>query len=419
MGRALLKSRIAVQAVGLRKVGLRAGWLLAMAGCAADVRPGSAVVADASGGDSAVTATGPITGPLKWHVKDRSVTLEWEEDEFLYHCLDIVQPHAGKADTALAFCPATAGQTSVTLGDVDGQGQMLPGVDYKWQAVQGFVPGAATWRLRGGQDPIGKKLAVSHGTLRIGQHFNGPCQGQADHFVGLTEWNDKPPVTMNITAQVSQAARKGIEIITPGVLVETANAQSSPGPSGSSSLKFQYTFTQRGMYTVEVNNTGGGAILNCAVYVDADVPLAPVEVSGGSGLPDAPSDEKLASFRKKLLELTNAERAKVGLGALLLDDKLNEIAQFHSDDMSKQDYFGHDDPKGNGPGERATEFGYAGGIGENIAADLSIEGAHNGLFWSAGHRGNMLNQAWTRAGFGIAKAADNKTMLVTENFGDQ
>ncbi len=421
MGRALLKSRIAAQADSLRKVGLRVGWLLALASCAADLRPGSAYVGDASagdsatGGDAAVTATGPITGPLKWHIKNRAVTLEWEEDEHLYHCLDIVQPRPGKpTPLKVSFCPPKPAQTSVTLGDADDQGHPLPGIDYQWIAMQDFVPGAATWSVRGGMEPTGKKVDVSQGTMTIGQHFNGPCQGKADFFVGLTEFNDKPPVTMDITANVSQPARKAIDLITPGILVESVNAQ------GTSALKFKYTFKQRGMYTVEVNNTGGGAILNCAVYIDADVPLAPVEVTGGSGLVDAPSAEKLATMRKKLLDLTNAERAKVGLAALELDDKLNEIAQFHSDDMSKQGYFAHNDPAGNGPGERAIQFGYSGGIGENLAANMSLEGAHNGLFWSAGHRGNMLSKSWKHAGFGIAKApAPNKTMLVTENFGDQ
>jgi uncharacterized protein YkwD len=99
-----------------------------------------------------------------------------------------------------------------------------------------------------------------------------------------------------------------------------------------------------------------------------------------------------------------------------LNDKLNEIAQYHSDNMSKLDFFGHTDPMGMGPGERAKEFGFTDPIGENIAMDSSVEGAHNGLFWSAAHRSNMLGKTWGRVGFGFAKSAKDKSILVTENF---
>ena len=124
----------------------------------------------------------------------------------------------------------------------------------------------------------------------------------------------------------------------------------------------------------------------------------------------------LAALRAKLLTLTNAERAKVGLAPLVLDDKLNQVAQYHSDDMAKRNYFGHGDPDGLGPQERATKFGFTDPVGENIAAAQSAEGAHNGLYWSAGHRANMLGKGWGRVGFGIAKSSKDTTMLVTENF---
>lgn len=393
------------------------GWLavawLSLPACTSTVASASSAAADASGDGAAADPNLPIVGPLTVHVQNRAVTLGWDEDEYLYHCLDVSQERPGKSPAKVSFCPPGPGQHTLTLGGTDDKNHPLPGVDYQWTAVQDFTVGPATWTLRGGTQATGPKTEVSHGTLRIGPHFDGPCDSDVAHAAGLVEWHAAPPVTLDVTVQVQTPARNEVDITTPGILVDAVTAQ------GSSSLHFKYTFANKGMYTVEVNDTGGGAILNCAVYVGADVPLAPVEVHGGKGLLDAPSPQQLASMRQQLLDLTNAERAKVGRGPLALDDKLNASAQYHSDDMGLRNYFAHQDPDGKGPSERAAEKGYKGGVGENIASDLSIPGAHNGLFWSAGHRANMLAPGWVHVGFGVAKAKNAANMLVTENFGDQ
>lgn len=376
-------------------------------GCTSAPPQSGAAAADAHG-DTTTALT-----ELVVKVKDRSVILQWEEDEYLYHCLVLHQIRAGKKPADVTFCPTKIAGTTLTIGDLG-----KPGVDYGWTAVQDFTLGPATWTLRGMSTLGGVKKDVSSGSLRIGPHFNGACTSADAQTTGLIEWHKSPPVTLDVSVLLGTAARSEVAISTPGILVESVTGAGGTAPGAT--LQFKYTFTQTGMYTVEVNNTGGGAIVNCAVYVGADVPLAPVEIDGGIGLNAKPDDGQLATMRTKLLNLTNAERAKVGLAALVLADKLNEIAQFHSDDMSVRNFFGHDDPDGNGPGDRAAKFGYSGGIGENIASSMSVEGAHNGLYWSAAHRSNMLGKSWITVGFGIAKAANpSKNLLVTENFGDQ
>lgn len=45
-----------------------------------------------------------------------------------------------------------------------------------------------------------------------------------------------------------------------------------------------------------------------------------------------------------------------------LDNKLNEIAQAHSEDMRDYDYFGHINKAGEGPEERIKKFNYSGAI---------------------------------------------------------
>lgn len=44
---------------------------------------------------------------------------------------------------------------------------------------------------------------------------------------------------------------------------------------------------------------------------------------------------------QELLELVNAERAKVGVAPLVIDERLNKSAQMKADDMVKYNYFGH------------------------------------------------------------------------------
>jgi len=368
--------------------------------------PPSVAAADAGGSDA-----GTPQGALQVEVQNRAVTLRWEEDEWQFHCLTLRQNRADKAKPVEGvFCVKKSTQTTLTIGD----NPAAPGVDFSWSAVGEFGHGPATWKLRGGTQYGLTPNDVAQGTLTLGPHFNGPCSGAGATATGLTEWHAKAPVKLDIAVVVSVAARQNVDIATPEIWIDSVTAKGSPAPGGT--LAFSYTFDTPGMYTVEVNNQGGGAILNCAVYVGAAVPLIPVEITGGAGLSGPPSPTQLAAMRKKLLDLTNQERETVGLGPLVLDDKLNEIAQYHSQQMADENFFGHTDKKGMGPGERAKLHGFAGPVGENIASNGSVEGAHNGLYWSAAHRSNMLGKTWGRAGFGFAKGADSKNILVTENF---
>ena len=382
--------------------------VLILAACASDPAP-----LQKSAPSTPVPTGAVLTGPLTARVKNRAVILQWEEDEYQYHCLTLTQDRPGKTKPAeLVICPNDSGRTTITIGDTPGQ----DGVDYAWTSMNDFGVGPATWQLRGGGAyGKGNQNDVAKGTLKLGPHFDGACQSQDVEVTGLFEWQDKAPVTLDLAFKLGTAARGEIDITTPEIWVDQITAKGSTSAGGTLSLS--YTFDTAGMYTIELNNPGGGAILNCAVYVGAAIPLIPVEVSGGKGLTDAPTPAMLTTMRGQLLDLLNAARATVGDKPLALDDKLNEIAQYHSDDMGKRDYFAHQDPDGLGPGERATKFGFSGPIGENIASDLSVAGANNGLYWSAGHRSNMLAKDWGRVGLGFAKAAGaSNNIVVTENF---
>lgn len=347
-------------------------------------------------------------------MQDGTTLIQWPEDEWPFHCVRLTQQVAGQAKPlTVPLCNKAEGRSKVVIG-----GAQSDKIDFAWSVMQGFKIGPAKWTLEGGAKNWGvTPNLLGSGTVQLGPHFGGPCQTATTTATGLDEWQFTAPAKLDVSVKLGEAARSDVDITKPDIWVDSVPATGSTAKGGT--IKFSYTFAKPGMYTVEVNNTGGGAILNCAVYVAADLPLIPVEVGGGAGLSGPPSETQLATFRQKLLDLTNAERAKVGLAALQLDDTLNKIAQYHSDDMGTQGYFAHESPSGEGPGDRAKKFGWAKGIGENIASNMSIDGAHNGLFWSAGHRKNMLGQGYKFAGFGVAKAkGDSNNMLVTENFGD-
>lgn len=378
------------------------------AGCSDSAGGGGATTAVDAGSDSAGAQAS--MGDLTVAVKDGQMTLGWPEDEWPIHCLVFRQAKGTKqAETIL--CSKETGQRSVTVGPEAGKN----GADYAWTATKDFVEGTATWELRGGNTWGSTPHSVAKGTAAIGPRFDGPCSTATTKATGLEQWHPKGPVKLDISVQLGEAARSEVDFCTPEIWVDTVAAKGSPSPGGT--ISFSYTFDTPGMYTVEVNNTGGGAILNCAVYVGGALPFVSVSVTGGPGLQADPDDAQLASYRQKLLDLTNAERQKVGRPPLKLNDTLNQMAQYHSQDMGAKGYFGHDSPSGESVGDRAKKFGWTKGVGENIASSASIAGAHNGLYWSAGHRANMLS-TWSVVGFGIAKDGKGTNMLVTENFGE-
>jgi uncharacterized protein YkwD len=70
--------------------------------------------------------------------------------------------------------------------------------------------------------------------------------------------------------------------------------------------------------------------------------------------------------------LLNLLRTQSIINPVYLDDKLSQIAQAHSDDMRKFNYFSHTNLANEGPANRARKFGFYGAIGENIVQSDSL-----------------------------------------------
>ena len=108
------------------------------------------------------------------------------------------------------------------------------------------------------------------------------------------------------------------------------------------------------------------------------------------------------AFEKKVMEIVNAERKKVGKPAMTWDANLARAARYHAADMATEGYFEHDsfdvekgvEKKVCSTFERIGKFGK--GYAENIAAGSSSpEGAMEQWMNSPGHKRNILSDNTT------------------------
>ncbi|KAJ2083934.1 hypothetical protein H4R24_000464 [Coemansia sp. RSA 988] len=104
---------------------------------------------------------------------------------------------------------------------------------------------------------------------------------------------------------------------------------------------------------------------------------------------------------KDMLDEVNNIRAEVGRAPLKLDDRLNSMAQAHSDYQKSISKMTHDDPAGS-LGKRCTDYGVKwSGVAENVAWNYKdVSAAVKGWRKSDGHYKNMIGD-FTIVGFGV------------------
>ena len=178
-------------------------------------------------------------------------------------------------------------------------------------------------------------------------------------------------------------------------------------------------------------------------------PKDPVELEP---LPQMPGGTVVLEWESH--RIINEMRTERGRRPLIWDSSLTEIARAHSSDMMKNGFFSHDNLKGQDPTDRGRIAGYpcrkshSVGLGENIltghfsqstnpfiivrawwnnqsADDLRLREqakkqideakvAVQNLMDSPGHRENILDQSYDRAGIGAA--FQDETYYLTQNF---
>lgn len=109
-----------------------------------------------------------------------------------------------------------------------------------------------------------------------------------------------------------------------------------------------------------------------------------------------------AAAEAEVLKLVNEERAKVGCSALAANSSLTGLAESFSGDMAARDFFGHTDPDGATPWDRAAKAGVTDLGGENIARGQADAAAVMQAWMSSpGHRANILNCDFKTLGVGV------------------
>ncbi len=114
-------------------------------------------------------------------------------------------------------------------------------------------------------------------------------------------------------------------------------------------------------------------------------------------------------FRHQFLQQVNIARAKgrkcgkeyfPAASPLILNDKLNQAAQKHSQDMFKHQFLEHLSSNGDTLAERIHKANYAWrAVAENIAHNQeSIGQVVNDWLSSPGHCSNMMSRAYTQTG---------------------
>lgn len=140
-------------------------------------------------------------------------------------------------------------------------------------------------------------------------------------------------------------------------------------------------------------------------------------------------------FERHMLDLINAERAKVGAPPLRLEQNLNASAEAHSLWMLRTDTFSHTGVGDSSATERMRDagFDFSGSwrSAENIAIQSErgpdgilddVENLHVSLMNSSGHRANILNPALEYIGIGVELGDFNyssgrfESVIVTQNF---
>ncbi|MFJ8258140.1 CAP domain-containing protein [Peribacillus asahii] len=127
----------------------------------------------------------------------------------------------------------------------------------------------------------------------------------------------------------------------------------------------------------------------------------------------AETNTSVSAFEKKVVELTNAERAKQGLAPLTLDTELSKVARAKSQDMKDKNYFDHNSPTYGSPFDMMKSFGISyKSAGENIAqGQTTPEQVVQAWMNSQGHRENIMNSSFTHIGVGYVASGNYWTQM--------
>jgi uncharacterized protein YkwD len=109
-----------------------------------------------------------------------------------------------------------------------------------------------------------------------------------------------------------------------------------------------------------------------------------------------------------MVDAINEVRKQNGAKPLVFSTMLAELAQRQARAMVSHDTMSHDFGPGLDLRDRATDVGYHGPIGENVAAgQRTVEDTITAWMNSPGHRYTLLSDMWTSVGMVVASGKPN------------
>ncbi|KAJ1933596.1 hypothetical protein FBU59_005977, partial [Linderina macrospora] len=145
-----------------------------------------------------------------------------------------------------------------------------------------------------------------------------------------------------------------------------------------------------------------------SVYATAPATPSPVYTdSSDSGVYS--NSFSSSGWQNEMLKQVNAVRAKNGRAPLKIDQRMNSMAQKHSDYQNSIKQMTHDDSAGS-LGQRCTAVGVNwSGVAENVAWNYpDVTAVMNGWITSKGHFDNLVGD-YTIVGFGYTNGYATQT----------
>jgi len=160
-------------------------------------------------------------------------------------------------------------------------------------------------------------------------------------------------------------------------------------------------FAKKGRYTLEVLAEGPSGPTVAAI----------LEVWAGEAPPDRvalpqeePEPATVAGQEALAARLANELRQSRGLPPLRIDPVLGRVARAYAEELLRTGHFAHHSPTSGALADRLRRAGWAWrGAGENLAQAPTVRQAHQSTVASPGHLANLVQPAWTHAGFGVAR----------------
>lgn len=221
-------------------------------------------------------------------------------------------------------------------------------------------------------------------------------------YTNTGNWESKKGISLGTTrGQVEKLLGKPLKSILKG---NVNYLISSPNEKGVYLIDQAYVTI---FYDIHNRNTVTGIQI-----IDEDMEL------GLDGFYGDYSTELRDSFERQLLDLVNAIRVRNKLKPLAWSDRAQLSSRKHSEDMARNNFFDHNNLRGEKPYDRMAKEGivYV-AAAENIAAGTaSAIQAHEGLMNSKGHRDNILGD-FSHLGTGVAHKLRSKyEYYYTQNF---